>query len=269
MANLESGRKLLEEEKAAISKYKREIEDLKQKYEYRQEKLEKQKDAILEKAAKQADEILKNAKESVDIAIRELNNSSGDVKKLEQQRAKLREERQKNGNRTVKKPIIKKEKKNDLSNLRIGDSIRVLSMNLKGTVSSLPDSKGRIFVSLGIMRSQVSLEDIELLDDEVKSVNERGRSSYTKSFGLKAYNIAPEIMLIGKNVDEASSVLDKYLDDAYLAGLKNARIVHGKGTGILRNFVHTRLKQKSFIKSFKLGEYGEGDAGVTIAEFID
>ncbi len=269
MANLESGRKLLEEEKAAISKYKRQIEDLKQKYEYRQEKLEKQKDAILEKAAKQADEILKNAKESVDIAIRELNNSSGDVKKLEQQRAKLREERQKNSNRTVKKPIIKKEKKNDLSNLRIGDSIRVLSMNLKGTVSSLPDSKGRIFVSLGIMRSQVSLEDIELLDDEVKSVNDRGRSSYTKSFGSKAYNIAPEIMLIGKNVDEASSVLDKYLDDAYLAGLKNARIVHGKGTGILRNFVHSRLKEKSFIKSFKLGEYGEGDAGVTIAEFID
>lgn len=269
MANLESSRRLLEEEKATVAKYKKDIEDLKQRYEFRQEKLEKQKDAILEKAVKQADEILKNAKESVDIAIRELNNSSGNVKKLEEQRARLREERQKNNNKMVKKPAIKKEKKSDLSKLRVGDSVRVLSMNLQGTVSSLPDSNGRIFVTLGIMRSQVSLEDIEFLNDELKLSNANSKSGYTKSFRSKAYNIAPELMLIGKNVDEASSMLDKYLDDAYLAGLKNARIVHGKGTGILRNFVHSRLKQKSFIKSFKLGEYGEGDAGVTVAEFID
>lgn len=268
MASLEQNRRLVEKEKQSIEKYKKDIAALRVTYEKRVQKLEKQKDAIIEKATKEADDILREAKESVDLAIREINNTHKDVRSLENQRTKLREERKKNSDKIIQKPISAKKKPFDLSKLRIGDSVRVISLNLTGTVSSLPDSRGRLFVTLGIMRSQVSVDDIEI-------VQELENKAYAKSFAktgasirAKSYNISPELMLIGKNIDEASGMLDKYLDDAYLAGLMSVRIVHGKGTGALRNYVHSSLKQKSFIKSYKLGEYGEGDAGVTIAEFV-
>ena len=139
-------------------------------------------------------------------------------------------------------------------------------MNLTGTVHTLPNAKGDLFVQMGILRSQVNIRDLVLLDtpSPKKSYGKTGSGKLKMS---KSISVSPEINLIGKTVDEAIAVLDKYLDDAYIAHLPSVRIVHGKGTGALRNAVHTHLRKQSYISSFHLGEYGEGDAGVTIAEF--
>lgn len=270
MASLEKNRKLLEKEKEEAEKYKKDIAVLKRTYEEMKSKLDKRKERIIEKATQEADEILKEAKATADDAVKKIHQAGGNVRLMEEQRHRLREEKQKNQNRVSKGLPKKSAKKIEASKLKIGEAIRVLSMNLEGTISSLPDNKGKLFVTLGIMRMQVSLDDIELIEEKNNKV-----SNYTKSFSKmghktnsKAYSISSELMLIGKTVDDAAILLDKYLDDAYLSGLPSVRIVHGKGTGALRGYVHSSLKNKSYIKSFRLGEYGEGDSGVTIAEFV-
>ena len=142
-------------------------------------------------------------------------------------------------------------------------------MNLNGTVTSLPNAKGDLFVQMGILRSQVNIRDLEPIDeasvtgDSVKRMKTNSRTSGVS----KASTISPEINLIGKTVDEALSVLDKYLDDAYLSHLTKVRVIHGRGTGALRNGVHSHLRRLKYVKSFHLGEFGEGDSGVTIVEF--
>ena len=151
--------------------------------------------------------------------------------------------------------------------LRIGDSVKVLSMNLKGTVHTLPDAKGNLFVQMGILRSQVNINDLVLMDEDVLSPNKKYGSSTSKLKMSKSATVSTEISLIGMRADEAIAKLDKYLDDAYIAHLPSVRIVHGKGTGALRNAVHQHLKRLPYVKSYKLAEFGEGDAGVTIAEF--
>lgn len=151
--------------------------------------------------------------------------------------------------------------------IRLGDSVKVVSMGLKGTVSSLPDKNGKLFVQCGIIRSQVSLSDLVLLEEETVNTAKMQRSSSGRLKMSKSYSVSTEINLLGKTVDEALSELDKYLDDAYLAHLPSVRIVHGKGTGALRKAVHNYLRKSKTVKSFRLGEFGEGDAGVTIAEF--
>ena len=153
--------------------------------------------------------------------------------------------------------------------IRLGDSVKIVSMGLKGSVSSLPDKNGRLFVQCGIIRSQVSLSDLVLLEEETVKTEKMQRSSSGKLKMSKSYSVSTEINLLGRTVDEALSELDKYLDDAYLAHLPSVRIVHGKGTGALRKAVHGYLRKNRVIKSFRLGEFGEGDAGVTIAEFKD
>jgi len=151
--------------------------------------------------------------------------------------------------------------------LRIGDTVKVLSMNLKGTVHTLPDAKGNLFVQMGILRSQVNISDLVLMDEEVLNPSKKYGGSGSKIKMAKSATVSTEIKLIGLNSDEAIAKLDKYLDDAYIAHLPSVRIVHGKGTGALRNAVHAHLKRLNYIKSYKLAEFGEGDAGVTIAEF--
>ena len=205
-----------------------------------------------------------------DTSIRNLNkygNVQGDTKQMEKERARLRDKMN-----TVEKNMAMKSKTSTNVNapkkLRIGDSVKVLSMNLKGTVHSLPDAKGNLFVQMGILRSQVNIKDLVLLPDDTNT-NEKKfqKTSAGKIKMSKTASISTEINLIGKTVDEALAVLDKYLDDAYLAHLPSVRIVHGKGTGALRNAVHGYLKRVKFVKNYHLAEFGEGDAGVTIAEF--
>ena len=140
-------------------------------------------------------------------------------------------------------------------------------MNLKGTISTRPDSKGYLFVQMGIIRSKVHISDLELVDEPVITTPSMQRTGAGKIRMSKAASISTEINLLGKTVDEAVAELDKYLDDAYIAHMKSVRIVHGKGTGALRKGVHNYLKRQKHVASFRLGEFGEGDAGVTIVEF--
>ena len=142
-------------------------------------------------------------------------------------------------------------------------------MGLKGIVNSLPDSKGNLFVQCGIIRTKVNISDLELIEeDSIKeTVSKKNRSNMSQIKMSKSYSISPEINLLGRTVDEAIHELDKYLDDAYLAHLPSVRIVHGKGTGALRNAVVNHLKRVKYVASFRQGEFGEGDAGVTIAVF--
>ena len=151
--------------------------------------------------------------------------------------------------------------------MKKGDSVKILSMGLKGIVSSLPDAKGNLFVQCGILRSQTNVRDIVLIEDEPISVPGLAQSGTGKLKMSKTLSVSTEINLLGKTVDEALPELDKYLDDAYLSHLPSVRIVHGKGTGALRTAIHSHLKRLSFIKEFRLGEIGEGDAGVTIVTF--
>ncbi len=269
IADLESNREKLEREQEEISRYRQEIEELKNRLARKEEKLESSRDAVLQKAREEAQAILRDAKTYADESIRRFNKMGGSSREMEQERTKLREhmsELEKNMSaKTEKKP----KKELSASDLRIGDSVRVLSMNLKGTVSTKPDAKGNLFVQMGILRSQVNIRDLEkLADDSADSYSStKARSGNSKLKMSKSYSVSAEINLIGKTVDEALTELDKYLDDAYLAHLPQVRVVHGKGSGILRKAVHQYLRRQKHVASYRLGEYGEGDSGVTIVEF--
>lgn len=268
LTNLENSRLTIEKEQAQIESYKREIEDLKVRLTAKQEKIDQSRDRILREANEEAREILQNAKELADETIRTFQKTgSTSIQELEKSRRKVHDKiAEKNEKLALKqeKPNRKTLKPNQL---HLGDSVRIVSMGLKGSVSSLPDKNGKLFVQCGIIRSQVSLDDLVLLDEETITTGKLQRSSSGKLKLSKSYSVSTEINLLGKTVDEALSELDKYLDDAYLAHLPSVRIVHGKGTGALRNAVQGYLRKNKIIKSYRLGEFGEGDAGVTIAEF--
>lgn len=269
LTNLENSRLTIEKEQAEIEAYKREVQALKERLESKQEKIDQSRDRIIREANEEAREILQNAKELADETIRTFQKAgaASSIKDLEKSRRKVHDKiSEKNEKLALKseKPTHKVLKPNQI---RLGDSVKVVSMGLKGSVSSLPDKNGRLFVQCGIIRSQVSLSDLVLLEEETVKTEKMQRSSSGKLKMSKSYSVSTEINLLGKTVDEALSELDKYLDDAYLAHLPSVRIVHGKGTGALRKAVHGYLKKNRVIKTFRLGEFGEGDAGVTIAEF--
>lgn len=270
IASLEKSRITIENEHLEIASYKEEIETLKKKLEEKQERLDNSREKILREANEEAHKILREAKEVADTSIRNFNKYGtihADAKEMEKERTRLRNKMNDvEKNMTVRKKSVANT--NAPKKLRIGDTVKVLSMNLKGTVHSLPDPKGNLFVQMGILRSQVNINDLILMPDDTNT-NEKKfqKTSAGKIKMSKTATVSTEINLIGKTVDEALSVLDKYLDDAYLAHLPSVRIVHGKGTGALRNAVHTYLKRARVVKNYHLAEFGEGDAGVTIAEF--
>lgn len=272
LANLEASRITIEKEQLEIQKYKAEVESLKKKLTDKNEKLDARRDEILRKANEEAVQILKEAKDLADETIRNFNKygqGQAPMSKMEKERSKVRDKMNKSEKNLSMK---KKETVNHKvpKKLRIGDSVKVLSMNLKGTVHTLPNAKGDLYVQMGILRSLVNINDLVLIDDESTSPIAKkygGGSSSGKIKMSKSASVSTEINLIGMMVDEAIAHLDKYLDDAYIAHLPSVRIVHGKGTGALRSAVHAHLKRQKYVKSFRLGEAGEGDAGVTIAEF--
>lgn len=272
LANLEASRITIEKEQLEIKKYKAEVENLKKKLTDKNEKLDARRDEILRKANEEAVQILKEAKDLADETIRNFNKygqGQAPMSKMEKERSKVRDKMNKSEkNLSMKKKEMINHKVP--KKLRIGDSVKVLSMNLKGTVHTLPNAKGDLYVQMGILRSLVNINDLVLIDDESTSPIAKkygGGSSSGKIKMSKSASVSTEINLIGMTVDEAIAHLDKYLDDAYIAHLPSARIVHGKGTGALRSAVHAHLKRQKYVKSFRLGEAGEGDAGVTIAEF--
>ncbi len=267
IADLENSKRTIEKEQEEIAAYKEKVEQLKQQLEKKQERFEEQKERMIREANEEARRVLQEAKEYADETIRMFQKGMTG-KEMEQQRTKLREKiNQKNETLSVKKTASVKKKEHKASEFHIGDAVRVLSMGVNGTVSTLPNSKGDLFVQMGILRSQLNIRDLELIDETVITGPSISRSSAGKIKMSKSASISPEINLIGKMVDEAISELDKYLDDAYLAHLTQVRVVHGKGTGALRKAVHEHLRRMRNVKEYHLGEYGEGDAGVTIVIF--
>ena len=270
IASLEESRLTIEKEQLEIKRYKEEAESLKQKRASKNERLDASRDEILRKANEEAVRILKEAKDLADETIRNFNKygqGQADAATMEKARSRVRD---KMSESEKKLSLRKKETKNNKipKNLRVGDSVKVLSMNLKGTVHTLPNAKGDLFVQMGILRSQVNIRDLELIQEDTPYATKKFSSSSSSKIKMgKSATVSTEINLIGMTVDEAVAHLDKYLDDAYIAHLSSVRIVHGKGTGALRNAVHGHLKRQKYVKNFRLGEAGEGDAGVTIAEF--
>ena len=275
LTDLENSRLTIEKERLEIASYKEEIKTLKERLQTKNEKIDSAKEKILREANEKAREILQDAKNVADETIRVYQKAgpNASLKDLEKTRDRLRGEiGKKNEKLALKTQKPKKGRQIKPEQLKIGDSVKILSMGLNGTVSSLPDHKGNLFVQCGIMRSQANVKDLVYADAEAApaaSVLQRKPSSAGKVKMSKSFSISPEINLLGKTVDEALAELDKYLDDAYLAHLSTVRVVHGKGTGALRSAVQSHLKRVKYVKSYRLGEYGEGDAGVTIVTFKD
>ncbi len=269
LTDLEASRRTIEKEQETIASYKREIERLKQETQQKQKRLEEQKERILMQANEKAHAILAEAKETADETIRNFhkfgkeNISTADMER-ERERLRKKMEAARSG---MKKEPAKPKKEYKPSDFRLGESVKVLSMNLNGTVASLPDNRGNLTVQMGILRSQVNISDLEIIDEKPSYLQKTGRQTGKGKLKMnKSLSVGPEINLLGKTVDEAIAELDKYLDDASLAHLSSVRIVHGKGTGALRNGIHQFLRRQKHVKSFRLGAFGEGDAGVTIAE---
>lgn len=272
LSHLEESRVTIEKEQSEIQAYKAEIKRLKSSLEQKEERLDERKEKLLRSAKEEAQQILREAKETADQTIKNINRlaeSSGVNRELEAERTRLREKLKQvdnglslNAGQTPKKAIAPK-------SLRVGDSVKVLSMNLKGTVSTLPNAKGDLYVQMGILRSLVNIKDLELIEEASVSGPglDKAKTGSGKIKMSKSLSISPEINLIGMTTDEGCSVLEKYLDDAYLAHLSQVRVVHGRGTGALKTAVHKKLKQLKYVAEFRLGVYGEGDTGVTIVTF--
>lgn len=270
IADLEHSKVTIEKERLEAASYKEEIKRLKEQLQSKQDKIDETRERILREANEKARDILQEAKDVADETIRIFQKAgpNASMKDLEKTREKVRGKISEKSSKLALNPKQPKPKELKPGQLKLGESVKILSMGLKGTVSSLPDHKGNLFVQCGILRTQTNIKDIILIEDipETKpSPLERSGSSKIKM--SKSYTVSTEINLLGKTVDEALSELDKYLDDAYLAHLPSVRIVHGKGTGALRKAVQGHLKKVKYVESFRLGEHGEGDAGVTIAVF--
>lgn len=272
IADLEQSRVTIEKEQQEIAEYKERIRTLQEQLQKKNEKIDQAKDKILRDANEKARAILQEAKDVADETIRDFNKAgaSADIKELEKKRQKVRDKiNEKNGKlalgNTQKKPADQKTV--DPKKLKKGDSVKIISMNLKGIVNTLPDTRGNLFVQCGIMRMQTNVNDLVPVKEETITAPALQRTNTGKLKMSKSFSVSSEINLLGYTVDEAIAKLDKYLDDAYLAHLPSVRVVHGKGTGALRNAVQSHLKRLKYVKEYRLGEYGEGDAGVTIVTF--
>lgn len=270
VTGLEDARVQAEREREKAKQLREEAEHYKQKLAAKNERIDQAKDKILRRANEEANEILQKAKDMADESIRRYNkwmHDSGMTREMEKERAALREELNKTGDKLALKNTRKKTGQAP-DRLSVGDIVMVHSMGVKGTVSSEPDNKGKCYVQMGVLRSLVDIKDLELLERETKAAKKEAAITHARNIKIsKAMTISSEINLIGKTVDEALALLDKYLDDAYLARLHQVTVIHGMGTGALRTAVQNHCKKCRFVKSYRMGEYGEGGYGVTIVEF--
>ena len=268
LAELEQKKRQIEKDKETISVYKSQIASLKRDYEIKNKTLDEKKDKILSKARDEALDILKEAKETADEAIKNINKygKSGNMKELEKSRSSVGSKIKKNQSSASMKSS-KQKKTYKPSDFKIGTGVKVLSMNLNGSVVTLPNADGNLTVKMGILNSKVNIKDLEIIDEPDIKAPGLNRTGSGKIKMNKSLNVKMELNLIGKTVDEALFELDKYLDDAYLAHLPQVYIIHGKGTGTLRNAIQTHLKKCPYVKSYRNGEHGEGGAGATVVEF--
>lgn len=269
LSDLEASRRTIEKEQAEIAAYKKEAETLKRQAVQKQEKLEEQRDRIIREANEKANAILREAKEVADETIRNFHKFGKEnisAAEMEKERERLRK-KIKDTSASASLKTNKPKKTYKPSDFKLGESVKVLSMNLTGTIGSLPDARGNVTVQMGILRSQVNISDLEIIEEVSPYAPKRmNRTAKSKIKMSKSLSVSPEINLLGKTVDEAVAELDKYLDDALLSHLNSVHVVHGKGTGALRKGIHEYLRRQKHVKSYRLAEFGEGDAGVTIVE---
>lgn len=271
IADLETSRATIEKEQEELSAYKAQVESLKKRLEEKHDNIAKQKERILNEANEKAQNILQDAKDYADHTIRTMNklSKSGgvDMKALEQERSRVRDKLNQSNNHKKAAPAAQKAKVYAASDFKQGDSVHVRSLDLKGTVVSQPNSKGELTIQMGILKSRIHFSDLEPIDEEVINTPMINKTGSGKIKMNKAAHVNTSINLIGETVDEAMIDLDKYLDDAYLAHIPNVTIIHGRGTGALRKAVHEKLRKSKYVKSYRLGTFGEGETGVTIVEF--
>lgn len=269
LTDLETSRRTIEKEREEIAAYRREAEELKKQAAQRQEKLDAQRDKIIREANEKAAAILRDAKEVADETIRNFHKFGKEnisAAEMEKERERLRK-KIKDTSAASSIRSAKQKKAYKPEDFKPGETVKILSMNLTGTVRSVPDSRGNVTVQMGILNSQVNISDLEIIDEAPTYAPQKlNRTSRGKIKMSKSLSVSPEINLLGRTVDEAIAELDKYLDDALLSHLNTVRIVHGKGTGALRKGIHEYLRRQKHVKSYHLAEFGEGDAGVTIAE---
>ncbi len=270
LADLEEKRVTIEKEQEEINRYREEAEALKQKLKEKSAKMDSSKDRILREANEEARQILQDAKDYADSTIKKYNKWAGESglnRQMEQERNALRDRLKEKDSNLLKKNTGKGKKVNKPGDFKLGDAVFVTSLNLKGTISTLPNAKGDCYVQMGILRSQVNISDLELIDEPTITGPNLQKTGSGKIKMNKSFQISPELNIIGKKVDEALPVVEKYLDDAYLAHMAQVTIIHGRGTGALRNAVHALLKKTKYVKTFRVGGFGEGDHGVTIVQF--
>lgn len=270
---LNDDRLVAEKERLQAEGYRREIEELRNRLKKREGKIDESRDKILKEARDEASRILKGAKETADETMRSITRlgmGEGESREVEQKREKLREEIRKTEPASFKikgpsKPVSPKK-------LKVDDVVRVMTLGgTEATVLTVPDKDGNVMVKIGFMSSKVNVKDLEKISEaqpeEKKKAGPAGGSGSKNSFSPKAMTVSPELNLIGLTTDQAVPELEKYLDDAYLAHLASVRIVHGRGTGALKDAVWKRLKNLKYVKEFRAGVFGEGSDGVTIVTF--
>ncbi len=268
ISGLEKSRRETEEALLTAETDRRSAADLKARWEEKQRRLDAAKERVLREANEEARKILAEAKEYADESIRRLNKlgAAASLKEMEQERSSLRD-RLSDKNDTLKlEPGRRKKSSKGISELKVGDNVHVLSFDVNAKVSSLPNAKGELYVQMGSMSTRVTVNDIEIIDAVPEPAEKKKTGADTIKMS-KHMNISPECNIIGMRVDEALPIVDKYLDDAYLAHLTQVSIIHGRGTGALRNAVHEHLRRLKYVREFRLGTFGEGDHGVTIVVF--
>ena len=276
LADLEKSKQTIEKEQEEILEYRKEIETLRKSLKSRQDNIKEKRDKMLREAREEAHNIISEAKEVADSTIREYNklkkqNKNPNAnKKMEHMRSDLRGRMTKLEGQMAYKSKKQSKKRHEASDFHVGDEVYVTSLSLAGTVSTLPNAKGDLYVQMGMMRSLVNIKDLEITKTakDVKRENQRNESRNRGRTAInKSASIRPEINVMGMTVDEAIAQLDKYIDDACLANLAQITVVHGKGTGALRKGLHNyfkQLKKQKRISGYRDGEYGEGDLGVTV-----
>lgn len=272
VTGLEEARTEAEKEREKAKQIRQEAEHFRDKMKAKNERIDAARDKILRRANEEAHDIIQQAKDTADESIRKYNkwmNDSGMTKEMEKERAALREALNKTEHSlSLESTHHTPAKAPSPEQLAIGDIVMVHSMGIKGTISSLPNSRGKCFVQIGALRSEVNVKDLEFLERETKAAKREANITHAHNMKMaKASTISTQINLIGKTVDEALVLLDKYIDDAYLAKLHQVTVIHGVGTGALRNAVQNYCKRSKVIKSCRMGEYGEGGYGVTVVEF--
>lgn len=261
---IEEDRTEIENKRIKINEENEEIERLREKLENKNKKLEEKQEAIINKAKEEAREIVKKAKNESAFIIDELKDISSlskkeDRRRLQEAKDYLRDLEDEN---RLKIKDNKKRTKEIPKDIKLGESVRIISIDKFGEVETLPDEKGDLNIQVGIMSVRSNIKDIERSESKEEVKAEKKTRSINKA---KSKNISSEINLIGRTVDEAIILLDKYLDDAYLARLKEVRIIHGKGTGTLRDAIRKYLQNSKHVIEYREADYTEGGSGATVA----